>query len=75
MRFKMKQVVFALIPGQYDKERTPVIYVKDMNFPSFGAHPDNCPHPSKYHLYAEWDSKSLGHGWFCALCGKLMQVG
>jgi len=71
MEFIMKQ----LRPGYYDRERTPVIYVMDMKFPSFGAEPANCPHPSKYHLYAEWESNSLGHGWFCALCGTLMQVG
>ena len=64
-----------LIPGHYDPERTPVIWVdKGESFPSFGYPKEKCPCPSKYHFYAEWEGR-LGHGWFCALCGKLTQVG
>ena len=44
-------------------------------FPSFGFPKQLCPHPAQYSSFAEWESDSLGHGWFCALCGELLQVG
>ena len=47
---------------------------KGEKFPSFGMNRDICPHPSQYSTFAEWEGP-LGHGWFCALCGKLLQVG
>lgn len=25
--------------------------------------------------YVEWESDSLGHGWECGMCGRLLQVG
>ena len=44
-------------------------------FPSFGIKRVECPHPPQYSVFAEWESGVLGHGWFCALCGELGQVG
>ena len=64
-----------LHPGHYDDKGTPVITLaKGEKFPSFGFLKGMCPHPSIYSVYAEWDGP-LGHGWFCALCGTLNQVG
>ena len=59
----------------YDRKGTPVIFLQPgEDFPSFGYPREKCAHPSIYATYAEWDGP-LGHGWFCALCGELLQVG
>ena len=67
--------MFQLRPGHYDDKGTPVVFLlKGQPFPSFGYPREQCPHPSIYSVYAEWDGL-LGHGWFCALCGELNQAG
>ena len=43
--------------------------------PSFGFQTQLCPHPPQYSIFVEWESEGLGHGWFCALCGTVNQVG
>ena len=61
---------------RFDDEGTDVIYIrKGEQFPNMGFNRATCPHPSKYMVYGEWESDILGHGWFCSLCGKVMQVG
>jgi hypothetical protein len=68
--------MFTLISGHYDDAGTPVIFLKKgQPFPSLGYPNHECPHPHIYSIYAEWESDSLGHGWFCALCGALNEVG
>ena len=47
---------------------------KGEDFPSFGFNRKACPHPSQYTSFAEWDGY-VGHGYFCALCGEMLQVG
>ena len=61
-----------------DSERTgeQTIFLKrGEGFPSFTMDQRLCPHPPQYSVFAEWESDGLGHGWFCALCGTLNQVG
>lgn len=48
---------------------------KGERFPFKGDDPNKCQHPSEAWEYAEWESQHLGHGWFCSLCGTLLQVG
>ena len=61
--------------SNYDERGTKVLFFKERErFPSFGFDPKKCSHPSPYNLYAEWEGP-IGHGWFCALCGELVQVG
>ena len=50
-------------------------FAKGETFPSFGVPRGQCPHPPQYSIFAEWESDGLGHGWYCALCGTLNQVG
>ena len=69
-----QQPRFSLRPGNYDVEHSLVLYCESGIFPSFGFPRSQCSHPSIYHTYAEWEGP-LGHGWFCALCGDLLQVG
>ena len=59
---------------RYDREETPVIFVRGKNCPSLGCPKRECPHPRMYTIYAEWEG-GLGHGWFCVLCGEVMQEG
>jgi len=52
------------------------IYLEGDEKPPFGKlDPEDCIHPPSAWVYVEWRSEYLGHGYYCALCGKLMQVG
>lgn len=45
--------------------------------PSAGVDPKDCSHPGEYTRYIEWEIQGtgLGHGWYCSLCGEIVQYG
>jgi len=52
------------------------IFLERGERPPFGKlDPKDCKHPASAWVYVEWRSEWLGHGYYCALCGELMQVG
>lgn len=50
------------------------IFLKKGKLPNAGMDPKTCRHPRGAACYAEWEG-ALGHGWYCTLCGEVIQVG